>query len=93
MSQKQRLSVTVDAEVIEAGRAAVASGTAESLSAWVNAALQRKAEEDRRLRALDALLADYEAEHGEITEEQMEEAERRLRERAIIVRGRGRGVA
>jgi hypothetical protein len=50
---------------------AVAAGQAESVSGWVNDALRLKADHDRRLRALDEFLASYEAEHGEISEEEM----------------------
>ena len=67
MTQRERLSATVEAELLAAGRAAVAEGRAESLSAWVNNALRRQAEHDRRMQALDEFLAAYEAEHGEIT--------------------------
>ena len=38
-ARKQRLTVTVDPELIEAGNHAVASGTADSLSGWVGIAL------------------------------------------------------
>jgi len=85
-----------------AAQQAVADGRAENLSAWVNDALQLKADHDRRLRALDDFLAAYEAEHGEITEDEMRAAARRARERAIVVRSgpdeyeptpRGRGAA
>jgi len=68
-----------------AAQQAVADGRAENLSAWVNDALQLKADHDRRLRALDDFLAAYEAEHGEITEDEMRAAARRARERAIVV--------
>jgi Arc/MetJ-type ribon-helix-helix transcriptional regulator len=87
MTAKSRLSVTVDADLVEASQAAVAAGEAESVSAWVNDALRLKADHDRRLRALDDFIAAYEAEHGEITEEEMEAAVRSMRERAIVVRG------
>jgi len=87
MTAKSRLSVTIDADLIEAGQAAVAAGEAESVSAWVNEALRLKAEQDRRLRALDQFIAAYEAEHGEITDEEMDAAVRSMRERAIVVRG------
>ena len=80
------MSATVEAELLAAGRAAVAEGRAESLSAWVNDALRRHAEHDRRMQALDAFLAAYEAEHGEITEEEVREAERRSRSRAVVIR-------
>jgi Arc/MetJ-type ribon-helix-helix transcriptional regulator len=98
MTAKSRLSVTVDEDLIAASQAAVAAGEAESVSAWVNDALHQKAEHDRRLRAIDDFIADYEAEHGEITEEEMEATYRRMKARAIVVRGgalddEGTGVA
>jgi Arc/MetJ-type ribon-helix-helix transcriptional regulator len=102
MSTKQRLSASVDAELMAAAQQAVAEGRAENISAWVNDALRLKTDHERRLQALDDFLAAYEAEHGEITEDEMRDAARRARERAIIVRGRpeeygpaprGRGAA
>ena len=104
MTTKRRLSASVDAELVAVAQQAVAAGQTESLSAWVNDALRLKADHDRRLQAMDEFLAVYEAEHGEITEEEMREAARRARERAIVVRGTpeqrssgpaqyGRGVA
>ena len=87
MTTKARLSATVDAELIAAAQAAVAAGEAENVSTWVNDALRLKVEHDRRLRGLGDFIAAYEAEHGEITDEEMEAAERRARERAIVVRG------
>jgi Arc/MetJ-type ribon-helix-helix transcriptional regulator len=87
MPTKSRLSVTVDADLIAAVHAAVAVGAADSLSAWVSDALRLKLEHDRRLRGLDDFIAAYEAEHGEITDEEMEAAVRSMRERAIVVRG------
>jgi hypothetical protein len=101
MSGKQRLSASVDADLVAVGQDAVAQGQAESMSAWVNDALRLKAAHDRRMQALDEFVAAYEAEHGEITEEEMREAGRRARGRAVVVRaepghdhpGRGRGAA
>jgi Arc/MetJ-type ribon-helix-helix transcriptional regulator len=102
MSPKQRLSASVDAELMAAAQQAVTDGRAESISAWVSDALRLKADHDRRLQALDEFLAAYEAEHGEITDDEMRAAGRRVRERAIVVRGgpgehgsapRGRGAA
>ncbi len=49
MSTKERLSASVDAELIAVAQEAVAQGHAESVSAWVNEALRLKAEQDRRL--------------------------------------------
>jgi hypothetical protein len=39
------------------------------------------------MQALDEFIADYEAEHGVITEQEMTAAARRARERAVVVRG------
>ncbi len=87
MTAKRRLSASVDAELVAVAQQAVTGGHAESISAWVNDALRLKADHDRRLHALDEFLAAYEAEHGEITEDEMRDAARRARERAVIVRG------
>ena len=87
MTSKRRLSASVDAELVAVAQQAVTGGHAESISAWVNDALRLKADHDRRLHALDEFLAAYEAEHGEITEDEMRDAARRARERAVIVRG------
>ena len=100
MSAKDRLSVSVDAELIEAARAAVGAGRAGSVSAWVSEAMRRQVDHESRLVGLADFVADYEAEHGVITEEEMRDAERRARSIAIVVRGnpdskqrRGRGAA
>jgi Arc/MetJ-type ribon-helix-helix transcriptional regulator len=69
--RKQRMTVTIDDALVRAGEAAVASGRASSLSAWVNAALVDRAEQDRRQAAMAAAVADYEAEHGVITLEEI----------------------
>lgn len=87
MATKERLSVSIDPELVEAGRAAVSAGRSDSLSAWVSTALERHAAHERRLVALDEFFAQYEAEHGAITEEEMQAAQRHFRERAIVVRG------
>lgn len=88
MSAKERLSASVDAELVAVAQEAVARGQAESVSAWVNEALRLKADHDRRLAALDDFLAAYEAEHGVITEQEMHDAARRARAGAVVVRGR-----
>lgn len=86
MSTKQRLSASVDAELIAAAEEAVAHGKAASVSAWVNEALRLKIEHDRRLSALRSFVAAYELEHGEISQEEMHMATRRARARAISAR-------
>jgi hypothetical protein len=91
--RKERLTVTVDPELINAGNKAVAEGRADSLSGWVNAALIERAARDRRLEALASAIADYEAEYGEITDEEMIMVERSDRQAAVVVRGRRRRSA
>ena len=69
--RKERLTVTVDPELVEAGNRAVSTGGAASLSSWVNEALSERALKDRRLEALAVAVSDYEAEFGEITDEEL----------------------
>jgi len=86
MMGKQRLSASIDTELLQAAQTAVDKGRASSVSAWVNDALRLKAEHDRRMDALDSFLAAYEAEHGVITEVEIDEAVRRAQSRATVVR-------
>src|SRR3954452_11833772 len=84
---KQRLSVSVDADLVEAADQAVKRGRTESVSAWVNDALRAKLDQDRRLEALANFIALYESEHGEITPEEIRLAARQARSSALPVRG------
>ncbi len=86
MTNRDRLSATVEADLLAAGQAAVAEGRAESLSAWVNDALRRQVEHERRMSALDEFIAAYEAEHGVISDDEIRESTRRTRSRAVVVR-------
>jgi Arc/MetJ-type ribon-helix-helix transcriptional regulator len=84
--RKSRLTVTVDADLMAEATAAVESGAAESVSAYVNDALAAHSARQRRLEAMDRAIKAYEAEFGEITEEEMAEQRRKDRANAIIVR-------
>jgi hypothetical protein len=86
-ARKERLTVTVDPDLIEAGNQAVAAGRAESLSGWVNAALVDRAIRDRRDQSLSDAITAYETDHGQITAEEMAVQARRDREKAVVVRG------
>jgi Arc/MetJ-type ribon-helix-helix transcriptional regulator len=85
--RKERLTVTVDPDLIAAGNDAVSEGRAESLSAWVNAALAEKLARERRLAALAEAVAAYEARFGAISIQELDEQRRADREGAIVVRG------
>lgn len=91
--KKQRLTVTVDPELIEEGQRAVEVGGAESVSGWVNAALEDKVRRDRKLSLLAASVADFEKEFGEITAEEMLAQQRADRQDATVVRGSRRAAA
>lgn len=85
--RKERLTVTVDPDFVDAGNNAVSEGRAESLSAWVNAALAEKVARERRLAALADAVASYEKKHGAISIQELAEQARADRESAIVVRG------
>lgn len=89
-TRKERLTVTVDPDLIHAGSNAVAEGRAESLSAWVNSALAEKVTKERRLAALAEAVAVYEEKHGAISVQELAEQARADRESAVVVRGRNR---
>jgi Arc/MetJ-type ribon-helix-helix transcriptional regulator len=91
--RKERLTVTVDPELVEAGTRAVAAGNAGSMSSWVNDALTDRALKDRRLEALASAISAFEAEFGEITHEEVALQRRLDHERAVVVRGTRNGVA
>jgi hypothetical protein len=88
---KQRLTVTVDPALIEAGSHAVAAGRAESLSAWVNGALAERAAKERRIEAMAKAVAAYEAKFGTISPDEISMQARRDREAALVVRGKPTG--
>lgn len=84
---KQRLTITVEPTLVEAGQLAVERGEADSMSAWVNDALADRVRLDQKRRLLAAAIADYELEFGEITPDEIETQRRSDRENATIVRG------
>ena len=86
MERKRRLSVSVDAALMEAAELAVEHGQAPTLSAYVSDGLRLKLESDQQLRAMDVFLAEYEREFGKITDEDMADAYRAMQARAIHVR-------
>ena len=84
---KERLTVTVDPHLVQAGNDAVAEGRVDSLSAWVNLALIERAAKDLRLRALAGAVAAYETRFGVISAEEIAAQQRADRASARVVRG------
>ncbi len=93
MARKERLTVTVDANLLEAGNQAVAAGRAESLSGWVNLALAERQAKERRLLAMAEAVAEYEARYGAISAAEIATQQRADQEAAIVVRGPRRARA
>ena len=90
MRNKERLTVTVDSDLIEAANQAVAEGRVASLSGWVNLALTDRAAQERRLRTLAEAVTAYEEAFGEITAAEIAAQERADRRNAKPVRPRRR---
>jgi hypothetical protein len=85
MTRRDRLTVTVDPALIQAGHAAVAARHAESVSAWVNRALAERAAKERRLAAMGDAIAAYEAQAGSISEEELSAQGRADRESVELI--------
>jgi len=83
---KERLTVTLDPDLVKAGNEAVSEGRADSLSAWVNVALAERAAKDRRLRALAEALDAYEERFGRITADELADQKRSDRLEARVPR-------
>lgn len=84
--RKERLTVTVDRALLDAGNDEVASGRSASLSAWVSRALAESVTKERRLAAMRDATAHYEAEFGVISERELSAQARADRDEAIVVR-------
>ena len=93
MQTKQRLSASIDADVLDAGRRAVARGRSASLSAWVEEALRRQAAADSRAAALEAWVVEVQREDGPLSDEDVTAAEQRAQREAVLVRPRGTSAA
>lgn len=87
---KRRITLTIDADLLDEASAAVSDGDASSVSAWVNQAMADKSEHRQRLKALGEAIADYEAEFGKITDE--ERAEQRRLDKIAAEQVRAEGI-
>ncbi len=79
---KQRVTVTVDEELLEAANRAVSEGLARSVSEWVSEAMAQRRDRDARLAVMRRLLEEYEAEHGFISDEEIAEQAQQDRDAA-----------
>ena len=83
---KRRVTVSIDESLVDEASHAVDEGRAESVSAWISEAMAARASRDRRLSLLAALVSDYEAEHGEITDDELAEQSQADRDAAAATR-------
>ena len=85
---RERITITVEAELAEGVNAAVVRGDARSVSAWINDAIAERVEREGRLAALAEVVAEYEAEHGAFTQAELDAQVQADREAAAAVRAR-----
>ena len=82
--------MTVDAELVQAGKRAVKAGRAASLSSWANDALAEREAKETKLAAMAEAVTAYEAEFGSISSAEMAAQQRADERAALVVRGRRR---
>jgi metal-responsive CopG/Arc/MetJ family transcriptional regulator len=85
---KERVTVTIDSELLKAANRAVSEKRVASLSGWVNLALAERAAKEQRLRALADAVAQYEEEFGQISSAELVAQQRADRRNAVVVRQR-----
>lgn len=83
---KRRITVTVDEALLREASLRVEQGHAESVSAWVGQAMAERAARDQRLAMLTAMVAEYEAEHGEIADDELAKQAQADRDAAAAMR-------
>ena len=83
---KKRVTITVDEDILQVAAQAARDGDADSVSSWISDAMVHRHATELRLAALSHLVADYEAEHGVITADELAQQEQADRDAAAIVR-------
>ena len=83
---KKRVTVTVDEDVLQIAAQAVSDGDADSVSSWISDAMVDRRAKELRLAALGEMIADYEAEHGVITADEIQLQNQADRDTAALLR-------
>ncbi|MDE0579745.1 MAG: hypothetical protein OXI29_07715 [bacterium] len=86
---KERITITVELNLLNHAKAAVQAGVCRSVSEWISQAMAGQLARDDRLVALDELIAEFEALHGPVTDEEIEEQRQRDLEAAAFWRQEG----
>ena len=87
---KQRVTVSVDEALLHEANTAVSEGRSRSVSEWISEAMAQRRDRDQRLAVLSRLVSEYEAEHGAITDDEIEEQAQRDRDAAASLRAAAR---
>ncbi|MYE73248.1 MAG: hypothetical protein F4240_08185 [Acidimicrobiia bacterium] len=86
---KERITITVELDLLNHAKSAVQAGVCRSVSEWISQAMAEQLARDDRLVALDELIAEFEALHGPVTDEDIAEQRQRDREAAAYWRQKG----
>ena len=86
---KERITITVEIDLLNQAQSAVQAGICRSLSEWIGEAMAERLAHDARLAAMDELIADFEAEYGPITDEEIAEQRQRDRDASAVLRREG----
>lgn len=86
---KTRVTISVEIDLLNHAKSAVESGVCRSLSEWIGQAMTEQMAKDARLAALDELIAEFEAEGGPFTDEEIAEQRQRDLDAAAAIRREG----
>ena len=86
---KERVTITVEIDLLNHAKSVVKSGACRSVSEWIGQAMAEQLAKDARLVALDELIAEFEAEGGPFTDEELAEQRERDLEASAALRREG----
>ena len=86
---KERVTITVEIDLLNHAKSAVQSGTCRSVSEWIGEAMAEQLAKDARLAAMDELIAEFDAEYGPLTDEEIAEQRQRDLEASAALRREG----
>lgn len=86
---KTRVTISVEVDLLNHAQSAVQSGVCRSVSEWIGQAMAEQMAKDARRTALDEWVAEFEAEYGPITDEEIAEQRQRDLEAAEAIRREG----
>ncbi len=79
----------MEIDLLNQAKSAAQAGTCRSLSEWIGEAIAQQLAKDARLAAIDELIAEFEAEGGPFTDEEIAEQRERDLEASAALRREG----